>query len=494
MLGAALCAGLAAATVARTALLPAVAVLAVAAVVGVRVPLVAAALVLALAGWWWGSVRLHALDRSVLVAHMNTAAPALVETEEPARPGSFETRVQALVLRWGRLRPHERVLLELRPGRLPPQGARLAVLGSLREPRGPSHGFDERTWLRRRGVHAVLRADSWRIVGRRGGLGGVADRLHGWLERDAAWGLTGERRAVLDGIVLGETQGIGDGLLARFRASGLYHVLAVDGLKVAAVAGGAAGLVLLLGGGRLAAELFALAATGGYVLAVGPHPAVLRAAIAAGLGSLAWLTARERDRWHALLVAAVALLAWNPYFVLDAGFQLSFAAVSSIFLLTPRIVRALEGYPVPRALAQLIGVSTACGLATAPVTWLQFHQVSLVTVPANVVGVPVIAEMLGVALLTALLAPVAPPVAVALAQVNGWGAVFVAACARTFGGLPGAQARSPEAVAAACSGVLLAAAYAWQRGARAEVRLPPHRQRPPEDRTRAAPAAGPDRR
>ena len=44
-------------------------------------------------------------------------------------------------------------------------------------------------------------------------------------------------------------------------------------MKVAAVAGGAAGLVLLLGGGRLAAELFALAATGGYVLAVGPHPA-----------------------------------------------------------------------------------------------------------------------------------------------------------------------------------------------------------------------------
>ena len=171
---------------ARVTLLPAVAVLALAAVAGVRAPLVGMALALALAGWWWGSVRLHALDRSVLVAHMNTAAPALVETEEPARPGPFETRVQALVLRWGSLRPHERVLLELKPGRLPPQGTRLAVLGTLREPRGPSHGFDERTWLRRRGVHVVLRADSWRIVGRRGGLGGVADRLHGWLERDAA--------------------------------------------------------------------------------------------------------------------------------------------------------------------------------------------------------------------------------------------------------------------------------------------------------------------
>ena len=79
-----------------------------------------------------------------------------------------------------------------------------------------------------------------------------------------------------------------------------------------------------------------------------------------------------------------------------------------------------------RGLAQLIGVSTACGLATAPVTWFQFHQISLVTVPANVVAVPVVVEVLGLALLTAVVAPFAPSVAAAMAQLNGWGAWFVA--------------------------------------------------------------------
>src|SRR5581483_10258356 len=107
----------------------------------------------------------------------------------------------------------------------------------------------------------------------------------------------------------------------------------------------------------------ALAAVTCYVLAVGARPSAIRAAIAAALLSLAWLTARQSDRWHALLVAAAALLAWNPYFVFDAGFQLSFAAVASIFTIAPRVAKTLEGYPVPRALGQLIGVSTACGLA-----------------------------------------------------------------------------------------------------------------------------------
>jgi len=433
---------------------------------------------------------LHALNRSTLHARVDTAARAVVEVEEPPRSGRFETRVRAVVLRWDALRVHERVLLQLHPGRAPPQGARLSVLGVLREPRWPSHGFDERTWLRRQGIHVVLRADTWRIVGRRGS---PADFLHAWLARDTARGLTGERRAVLEAIVLGQTQGIDEPLLERFRASGLYHVLAVDGLKVAAVAGGAAALVLWLGFGRIAAELVALLALAGYVLAVGERPSVIRAAVAGALTSLAWITARDRDRWHALLVGAVLLLAWNPYFVFDAGFQLSFAAVASIFVVSPRVVRGLEGYPVPRWLAQLIGVSTACGLATAPITWVQFKQVSLVTIPANVVGVPVVAEMLTLALLTALVAPVAPGVAVLLARLNGYGAAFVALCARAFGGLPGAQARSPAAVAAAAACVFFAGAYAWRSGHRAEAGLSPHRHRPPEDRARTAPVARSDR-
>ena len=399
-------------------------------------------------------------------------------------------RIRVLVLRWGVVRPHEPVLLELPAGRAPPQGALMSVVGILKLPRGPSHGFDEATWLRRQGVHVVLRVKEWRVVGRRGGIGGVGDRLQRWLAADSAFGLHGERRAVIEAVVLGRAQNLGDTLLARFRASGLYHCLAVDGLKVATVAGGAHALVRLFGIGRIAAELAALATVGAYTLAVGLHPAVVRAAVAAALGSLAWLFARERDRWHALLVGALVLLAWNPMFVLDAGFQLSFAAVAAIFVVTPRVVHRLEGYPVPRWLAQLIGVSTACGLATAPVTWLQFHQISVVTIPANVVAVPVVAEMLVVALATAVIAPVAPPVATALAQVNGWGAWFVAGCARGFGGLPGAQATSPAVVALLAAGLLLGAAYAWRRGhPGAETGLSPLRKRPAEDRARAAPPA-----
>src|SRR5205807_2030726 len=91
----------------------------------------------------------------------------------------------------------------------------------------------------------------------------------------------------------------------------------------------------------------ALGAIGGYVLAVGAQPSVVRAGVAGGLGSLAWLASRQADRWYFLCLGALVLLAWNPYDVLDAGFQLSFVAVASIFVLVPRFAHVLDRYPLP---------------------------------------------------------------------------------------------------------------------------------------------------
>jgi competence protein ComEC len=474
VLAGALAGGLAAPTAARFAVAPAI-------VVGASAllwPRGGLALVLALTGWWWGSERLQSLDRSVLAAQIGTAGRAIVDLKEPPRSGRYDVRVRAVVVRFAGARLHEAVQLELPSSRAPPpQGARLRVLGTLRAP-----ADFERTWLRRHGVHVVLRASSWRVLRLRGG---VADRVHAWLARASTPGLKGERRAVLQGVVLGEDGGLSDTLRQRFRASGLYHLLAVSGGNVIIVAGGTVTLAFLLGISRIGAELAALGSISAYVLAVGPQPSVIRAGVVGALGSLAWLTGRERDRWHALLVAAIALLAWNPYNALDPGFQLSFAAVLAIFVLAPRFLQTLEGYPVPRWLAQCIAISTACGLATAPVSWFHFHAIPLLTVPANAAAAPVVTPLLALALLAAILPPAGP----LLAELNGWCAAYLAGCARFFGGLPGAQVRSPAAAAVLASGVFLAAAYAWRRAQRAEARLPPPRERPAEDHARRTEAA-----
>ena len=427
-----------------------------------RLALLVAAFVCA--GWWWGSVRLAALDRSVLAPRIGTAERTLVEVTAPARNTQHRLRLPVSVIRFGAASVHEPALLELPPGRAPPQGARVSLVATVEQPHGPEHGFDERTWLRRKGIHVVLRADRWRQVGKRGGLGGLGDRISARMQRPLLAGSSGKRRAVLIGIVLGDDHAVPKSLRDRFRASGLYHLLAVSGQNVALVAGGALVLAWVFGAPRWVGHLAALGGIASYVLAVGPQPSVVRAGIVGALGSFAWLVARQRDRWHFLLLAAFVLLASSPYSLLDPGFELSFAAVAAIFTLVPRLARRLhEGYPIREKLAQTLAVAAVCGTVTAPILWIRFHQIPLLTVPANALAEPAMPPLLALALSAALVDPISPGVASVLAWLAALCAAYIALCARLVGGLPLAQITSGRGALAAAALAVVAAAYAWWR-------------------------------
>ena len=408
-----------------------------------RLPLLA--LALALTGWWWGSLRLQSIDRSTLATAIGSSGAARLEVAGPPRRSAFSIRVPVEVLSFRGRNVAEPALLELPAAeRAPPQGAVLSLSVEIRAPRGPDRrsSFDEATYLRRRGVHVVLRGATYEIVGRRGGLAGIADRIRSSLSDTIAPGLTGERRALVAGIVLGEDEGLDAGLRDDFRASGLYHLLAVSGQNVAYVVAGVLILAWVGGVPRLVAQGLALGAIVSYVLAVGWQPSVVRAGIAGGLTSLAWLAARPRDRWYSFLVGAAVLLAWSPYSFLDPGFQLSFSAVAAIFLVVPVLERRLEGYPIPRTLATILAVSTGCGIVTAPILWLQFGSVPVLSVPANAMAEPVVAPILALGLGSAVLSPLLPGAALALGWLNGWLVSYLAFCARLVGGLPFARVSS----------------------------------------------------
>jgi competence protein ComEC len=423
-------------------------------------------------GLWWGGLRLGDLDQSHLAGQIGSTAIARVEVTGPARTSPFAVRVPVRICRWDGRMVDEAARLQLPRGRSPPQGTLLELIASASEPRAADEGesFDERTYLRRQGVHVVLRADSYRIVGRRGGLGGLADRLRTQIGRTMSPGLAGERKAVVAGIVLGEDEGLSADLRDSFRASGLYHLLAVSGQNVAYVVAGALLLAWLVGLPRWAGHAAALVFVAGYVLAVGWQPSVVRAGVAGALASLAWLAARPADRWYFLLVGAALLLAVNPYGLAEPGFQLSFVAVAAIFVAVPRLERRLEGYPLPKRFTAVLAVSSGCGLATAPILWLHFGTIPVYSVLANAMAEPVVAPLLGFALLCSALDPLVPAAALALAWVNGWLAAYLAWCARSVGGLPGAQIGSALAVGAlALAGLYVVAVVRLRRRTRTRV-------------------------
>lgn len=461
------CAGLAAANWVQ----PATALLAVAAVVAMvglvvldgEARLAALGAVLAVAGLWWGSLRLDALDRSVLASEIGESGSAQLVTTGPARMTSFAIRVPAEMRMFRGRSLRERVLLVLPVGRSPPRGAILETVVRVAEPRaGRGGGFDERAWLDRQGIHVVLRGGSWRRVGRRAGIAGVGDGVRERVERAVSRGTNGVRRALVLGVVLGEDEGLPDHVRRDFRASGLAHLLAVSGQNVAFIVAGIFGVGWLLRVPRFARELLAIVAIAAYVLAVGWQPSVVRAGVAGVLASLAWLVARPRDRWHFLAWGALLLMTWSPTALLEPGFQLSFVAVAGIFAALPAARRIAEGYPVPRSVADATAVSLVCGVATAPIVLVHFGQAPAYTVVANALAFPAMPAVLGLGLLAAAADPVSPEAATALAWLAGWAAAWLELVARIVASLPGAEieVRPALLIAGGATALLTIARYA----------------------------------
>lgn len=217
--------------------------------------------------------------------------------------------------------------------------------------------------------------------------------------------------AVVAAMSVGDKRFLPAETAADFRAAGLSHTLVVSGLHMAVVCGAAyTGAKLLLRRRRVAAAV-------SLVLAVlfmgftGFTPSVVRSGLAFVLVYAARIVNRRADIYTSLGAAALLLCLLNPYAASDVGLLLSFAATVGALAGGRLGTRFKNGKIVPkttlahRALAgfcALWAVPVCVTMATLPVLILFGMPVSLLSVPANILAVPLVAPVVLGGLLMAL--------------------------------------------------------------------------------------------
>lgn len=274
-------------------------------------------------------------------------------------------------------------------------GQRVVVTGRAKTPggaRGP--GIVER-----RGKPIEMTVMTLEIVGDASGPTDYAWRRAretqvAWGDRIDAAGGPAVARAALSGIVTGDRSDVPEELDARWRATGIFHVLSVSGLHLAVIAG-LAFLVLrklVAGspwGGRTRPARWAappaLVIAVVYTLVTGAQLATLRALIVVALVLVAAMLERPIRLIDALGVAALAMLVWRPSDLFDPSFQLSFTAAIVLAIAKRPMATGAWGWIVR-------GISTSfwITIATAPLTAYHFHQVTPSGVVGNLVLTPLI--------------------------------------------------------------------------------------------------------
>ncbi|MFF3482053.1 ComEC/Rec2 family competence protein [Streptomyces sp. NPDC002701] len=352
-------------------------------------------------------------------------------------------------------------------------------------------------------IAAVLRVRGSappRVVGQPSGTQRFAGELRGDL-RAATDGLDPDARALLPGLVVGDTSRIPPELDEAFRATDLTHILAVSGANFTIV------LALLIGppgraqrierrglAPRLGLPLRTTALCGGaltlgFVIVCRPDPSVLRAAACGSIALLAIATGRRRSLVPALATAVLVLVLYDPWLARSYGFLLSVLATGALLTLAPRWSAALRGRGVPPRVAEALAAAGAAQAVCAPVVAVLSARVSLVAVPCNLLVEFAVAPATVLGFATLLTAPWAMPVAKALAWCAGWPAGWIADIARAGAALPGSGVDWPGSwtgallLAGAVVGVVLVGRrllrHPWPSGACAMLLLLVTVQPPP---------------
>lgn len=215
-----------------------------------------------------------------------------------------------------------------------------------------------------------------------GPLARASNRVREMLERGAR-GLPGDDGALFRGLVIGDDRDQPPEMIARFRSSGLSHLTAVSGSNIAFVLAVAAPLTRRLR--PLARWAATLGLIGWFVSLTRFEPSILRAGVMAAISATAFALGRERSPARVLWLAVTLLLLVDPLLVRSVGFQLSVGATAGVVILGPRCASRLS---VLGPLALPVGITLGAQLGVLLPQLLVFGAVPVVSLPANLLAVP----------------------------------------------------------------------------------------------------------
>jgi len=284
----------------------------------------------------------------------------------------------------------------------------LLLNGDIRpisSPQNPT-SFDYASFMGRKDIYTQVWIDSgsWTKLSEQPGLKRFAVQCRNSILTTIDMHISSvENRAILKALLTGYSQELIPEIREVYAKSGTMHMLAVSGMHV--------GILLLLLSQSLRwirnsvlKNALLILLLWAFALFTGLSPSVMRAVSMCSLYLLAEALQREHRSWNAIAFALIVLLVWDSQLLFNAGFQLSFLALSGILLVNQSPSRSKSRkQKVIHWFRAYLQISIAAQLATAPIAMFYFHQFPLYFLLGNLLIVPLAAPLMygGISMLLA---------------------------------------------------------------------------------------------
>ena len=218
---------------------------------------------------------------------------------------------------------------------------------------------------------------------------------------------TEDELAVMNALLLGQRQEISKELSDNYSKAGAIHILAVSGLHV--------GIILLIlsfvlkplervNKGILIKLVLVILFLWFFALLAGLSASVIRAVTMFSAIAIGQFFNKRNAIEHSLIFSMFIILLWNPLFLFDVGFQLSYTAVFGIIWVQPVLSQLWKPtfFIVDKGW-QLITVSVAAQLGVLPISLFYFHQFPGLFFISNLIIIPFLGVILGLGLVVLVL-------------------------------------------------------------------------------------------
>ncbi len=285
--------------------------------------------------------------------------------------------------------------------------------------------FDYRSYLSLKDIHyqAYLRDDQWRKIPMKPSFSiihialNIRSDLLNTLRKN---NIQGDELSVAAGMLLGVRDILSPELHQAYAGAGAMHILCVSGLHV--------GIIFLIlnwllsflnyrNNGKLIKAIIIMAAIWFYALLTGLSPSVVRAATMFSFIIVGQNLNRHVNIFSSLSASAFVLLIVNPTLLFDLGFQLSYSAVVAIVILQKPIANLwVPNNKLLYHAWQLVAVSIAAQIGTAPLSLFYFHQFPNLFIITNLIVIPAAYIIINLGLLVLLFSFI-PPISAFLGKM-----------------------------------------------------------------------------
>ncbi len=278
-------------------------------------------------------------------------------------------------------------------------GDSLYIEGEFKQPEEARNykGYNYKQYLKTKKIIGTVELEKAKIL--KSSNGSFIHNIQKYIRDTINGTLTDEEGNLLLAILLGDKDKLSEDIQESFKTSNLSHMLAVSGAHVSYII---LGLTYVLQNsiigkknGKIVCIIFLLA----FMAITNFTPSVTRACIMAILTLFSSIIYRKSDVYTNISVVALITLIFNPYSLLDLGFQLSYGGTIGIIIFIKRIQEKKSNSKVINYIKQMALVSIYANIIIIPIMMYHFNTVSFTFIISNIMASPI----LGIIVITGFL-------------------------------------------------------------------------------------------